>query len=120
MPADDSRKQAEIDYPQAAGEQGRAWIRSKPFGHHPRETARFLIDFLRHKYPPFHNAHLSDAAAQIGIRETRRITGEYVLTAEDILSVREFDDAIARCAYPIDVHSSTGHGVKMGRMGKRH
>ena len=45
MPADDSRKQAEIDYPQAAGEEGRAWIRSKPFGHDPRETARFLIDF---------------------------------------------------------------------------
>ena len=45
MPADDPRKQAEIDYPRAAGEQGRAWIRSKPFGHNPRETARFLIDF---------------------------------------------------------------------------
>lgn len=45
VPADDSRKQAEIDYPQAAGEEGRAWIRSKPFGHDPRETARFLIDF---------------------------------------------------------------------------
>jgi SAM-dependent methyltransferase len=43
--ADDPRKQAEIDYPRAAGEEGRAWIRSKPFGHNPRETARFLIDF---------------------------------------------------------------------------
>jgi 2-polyprenyl-3-methyl-5-hydroxy-6-metoxy-1,4-benzoquinol methylase len=39
------RKQAEIDYPRAAGEEGRAWIRSKPFGHDPRETARLLIDF---------------------------------------------------------------------------
>ena len=43
--AGDSRKQAEIDYPSAVGETGREWIRSKPFGHHPRETARFLIDF---------------------------------------------------------------------------
>ena len=41
----DPRKQAEIDYPSAAGEEGRAWIRRKPFGHQPRETARFLIDF---------------------------------------------------------------------------
>jgi 2-polyprenyl-3-methyl-5-hydroxy-6-metoxy-1,4-benzoquinol methylase len=40
-----ARKQAEIDYPRAAGEEGRAWIRSKPFGHDPRETARLLIDF---------------------------------------------------------------------------
>jgi 2-polyprenyl-3-methyl-5-hydroxy-6-metoxy-1,4-benzoquinol methylase len=45
VPADDPRKQAEIEYPHKAGEEGRAWIRSKPFGHHPRETARFLIDF---------------------------------------------------------------------------
>jgi len=43
--ANDPRKQAEIDYPSAAGDEGRAWIRSKPFGHNPRETARFLIDF---------------------------------------------------------------------------
>jgi len=43
--APDERKQAEIDYPSTVGEEGRAWIRSKPFGHNPRETARFLIDF---------------------------------------------------------------------------
>ena len=42
--APDERKQAEIDYPSTVGEEGRAWIRSKPFGHNPRETARFLID----------------------------------------------------------------------------
>ena len=45
MAAEGERKQAEIDYPRAAGEEGRAWIRSKPFGHDPRETARLLIDF---------------------------------------------------------------------------
>jgi SAM-dependent methyltransferase len=45
MPADDPRKQAEIDYPARTGEEGRAWIRSKPFRHNPRETARLLIDF---------------------------------------------------------------------------
>jgi 2-polyprenyl-3-methyl-5-hydroxy-6-metoxy-1,4-benzoquinol methylase len=45
VPADDARKQAEIDYPAAAGAEGREWIRSKPFGHNPRETARLLIDF---------------------------------------------------------------------------
>ena len=45
MPSDDPRKQAEIDYPTRVGEEGRDWIRSKPFGHNPRESARFLIDF---------------------------------------------------------------------------
>jgi 2-polyprenyl-3-methyl-5-hydroxy-6-metoxy-1,4-benzoquinol methylase len=41
----DERKQAEIDYPRTVGEEGREWIRSKPFRHNPRETARLLIDF---------------------------------------------------------------------------
>jgi len=41
----EERKQAEIDYPHAVGETGRDWIRAKPFGHDPRESARFLIDF---------------------------------------------------------------------------
>jgi 2-polyprenyl-3-methyl-5-hydroxy-6-metoxy-1,4-benzoquinol methylase len=43
--AADDRKQAEIDYPSTVGEEGREWIRSKPFGHNPRESARLLIDF---------------------------------------------------------------------------
>ncbi len=43
--AGDARKQAEIDYPSAVGEEGRAWIRTKPFGNTPRESARLLIDF---------------------------------------------------------------------------
>ena len=41
----EERKQAEIDYPRAVGAAGRDWIRAKPFGHNPRESARFLIDF---------------------------------------------------------------------------
>jgi 2-polyprenyl-3-methyl-5-hydroxy-6-metoxy-1,4-benzoquinol methylase len=39
------RKQAEIDYPAAIGEAGRGWLRSKPFGNTPRESARLLVDF---------------------------------------------------------------------------
>jgi 2-polyprenyl-3-methyl-5-hydroxy-6-metoxy-1,4-benzoquinol methylase len=42
---DDERKQAEIDYPAAVGEEGREWIRLKPFRGDPRTTARLLIDF---------------------------------------------------------------------------
>jgi SAM-dependent methyltransferase len=41
----DRRKQSEIDYPVAIGEEGRAWLRNKPFHHEPRMTARLLIDF---------------------------------------------------------------------------
>ena len=38
-------KQAEIDYPMTIGEEGRTWLRNKPFWHEPRMTARLLIDF---------------------------------------------------------------------------
>jgi 2-polyprenyl-3-methyl-5-hydroxy-6-metoxy-1,4-benzoquinol methylase len=38
-------KQAEIDYPAAIGEEGRAWLKNKPFHHDPRMTSRLLIDF---------------------------------------------------------------------------
>jgi 2-polyprenyl-3-methyl-5-hydroxy-6-metoxy-1,4-benzoquinol methylase len=38
-------KQAEVDYPSAVGDAGRDWLRTKPFRHDPRETARLLIDF---------------------------------------------------------------------------
>jgi 2-polyprenyl-3-methyl-5-hydroxy-6-metoxy-1,4-benzoquinol methylase len=43
--SDTERKQAEIEYPHAIGEAGRAWLRSKPFANTPRESARLLIDF---------------------------------------------------------------------------
>jgi SAM-dependent methyltransferase len=43
--SDTDRKQAEIDYPHAVGEEGRVWLRSKPFGNTPRNSARLLIDF---------------------------------------------------------------------------
>jgi 2-polyprenyl-3-methyl-5-hydroxy-6-metoxy-1,4-benzoquinol methylase len=41
----DQIKQAEIDYPLVIGEEGRTWLRNKPFFHEPRMTARLLIDF---------------------------------------------------------------------------
>jgi hypothetical protein len=48
----------------------------------------------------------------IGVRESRRIKGEYVLTADDVLEGRNFDDSIARCGYPYDMHDPDGSGTK--------
>lgn len=45
-----------------------------------------------------------DTGVQIGVRETRRIMGEYILTQEDILEGRTFPDDVARGAYSIDIH----------------
>jgi hypothetical protein len=50
------------------------------------------------------------------VRESRRITGAYTLTAADILERRTFDDAIARSAYPIDIHNPSGSGTTTQRL----
>jgi hypothetical protein len=66
--------------------------------------------------PGFERARIAATATQIGIRESRRIVGEYTLTAADVLEARTFDDAIARSAYPIDIHNPSGTGTTTHRM----
>jgi hypothetical protein len=40
----------------------------------------------------------------VGVRESRRIVGDYVLTAADCAAAEKFPDAVARCNYPLDIH----------------
>jgi len=70
-----------------------------------------LAKFLKAEVPGFEEAYLSSSAAEIGIRESRRIMGEYAITGEDITEARKFKDVIARGSYPIDIHSPTGEGT---------
>jgi hypothetical protein len=62
--------------------------------------------FLKREVPGFANASIVDIAAQIGVRETRRIQGLYRLTGDDILTSRRFDDAIGINAWPMELHAS--------------
>jgi hypothetical protein len=64
------------------------------------EYARFLVN----EHPGFENAFLAMTASYIGIRETRRILGEYVLTGEDVVLGRKFEDATVCCSAPIEDH----------------
>lgn len=75
-----------------------------------------LLSFFRRDVPGFANARIAATATQIGIRESRRIVGVYTLTAEDILSARAFSDAVARSAYPIDIHNPSGAGTTTFRL----
>ncbi len=54
--------------------------------------------------PGFEDAYIVEIAPQIGIRETRRIVGEYVLTEHDILGCRDFEDAIGVNGWPVEAH----------------
>jgi glycine/D-amino acid oxidase-like deaminating enzyme len=60
--------------------------------------------FLRDRVPGYESAHLAGFGVQIGIRETRRVHGEYRLTREDVLGARQFDDQIGLCGAPIEDH----------------
>lgn len=71
-----------------------------------RRLIRHLTDFIRRYLPGCENAYLVTSGVQIGVRETRRIVGDYVLTLEDYLARRSFHDEIARNAYYIDIHLS--------------
>ena len=68
------------------------------------EIVRYLKAFI----PGFENAYVDRVAPFMGIRETRRIIGEYILTEQDIFDCARFDDAIGVAAYPVDLHHPVG------------
>lgn len=71
-----------------------------------------ILHFMQREVPGFRAAHLIDSSAMIGIRETRRIIGEYVLTEKDMIEQRQFPDTVAR-AYTqsfagVEIHGPDG------------
>lgn len=68
------------------------------------EIARYLKKYI----PGFENAYFDRVAPFMGVRETRRLVGEYVLTEQDIFDCARFDDSIAVSAYPVDLHHPVG------------
>jgi len=81
-----------------------------------RRQMRQIAAFLRRYVPGFENAYIAQSGVHTGVRETRRIVGDYRLTAEDVLDAREFDDVIARGAYPVDIHNPKGSGTVLKRL----
>jgi hypothetical protein len=62
------------------------------------------LRFFRTRVPGFERAEVASMAAQIGIRETRRIFGEYMLQEDEVLKGKKFDDGIALGAWPVEFH----------------
>ncbi|MFL6624242.1 MAG: FAD-dependent oxidoreductase [Sulfurifustis sp.] len=81
-----------------------------------RRQMRQIVAFLRRYVPGFERAYLAQSGTSIGVRETRRIRGDYQLTGADVLAARKFDDVIARCTYPIDIHNPRGSGTILKRV----
>lgn len=64
-----------------------------------------FMTFLKKYIPGFEQSFLDAIAPQLGVRETRRIMGEYILTREDVLEAHHFEDAICRSSWPIEDHT---------------
>lgn len=64
------------------------------------DIVEYLIDYV----PGFEEAYFTKTAPFLGIRETRRIVGRYVMNQQDVLGCRHFPDSIAVASYPIDIH----------------
>lgn len=77
-----------------------------------RKQLESIVHFLRGYVPGFENCYLISSASLVGIRETRHFKGEAVITREDILEARVFDDwVVAKAHFNFDVHNMTGNGL---------
>lgn len=76
-----------------------------------REQAMELFLFMKNNIPGFENSRLIMTAAEIGVRESRMIDGEYILTGDDLKACKKFDDVIALGNYDIDIHNPEGSGT---------
>lgn len=73
-----------------------------------REKVYRIANFVKRFFGGAENAYVSVIAPLIGIRETQRAVGEYVLTEEDHQSCRKFPNPVARNRYPVDIHLKVG------------
>ncbi len=81
-----------------------------------RKQVRQMVRFLRADVPGFEEAWLSEMAPQIGIRESRRVIGDHVLSVDEVLGAAKFDDGIARGSYSVDIHNPAGTGTVIERL----
>lgn len=65
------------------------------------------LRFYKKYFEGFENAYIAEIAGMVGIRESRNVTTDYVLTGEDLLSKKKFADAFCVSNYPVDIHGRT-------------
>jgi hypothetical protein len=82
-----------------------------------RRQVEAVHRFLRLHVPGFEECIVSRIAPFLGVREVRRITGQYVLTAGDLAGGRRFPDEVALGGFPIDIHQPGGGSIESSEVG---
>ena len=80
-----------------------------------RVLARDFLQLVRRWLPQFRDAHLDSTGPHIGIRESRRVQGEYTLSLDDINAHRRFDDGITTVTFWVDIHQPDGDNQNVQR-----
>ena len=83
-----------------------------------RRAIRRLVAFCQRYLPGCEHMVVLQVAPMVGVRDSFRIVGEYVLTADDVVQARKFPDAIAMNRYYMDVHGQEWEFVKQGQTGR--
>ena len=82
-----------------------------------RRQVREMVEFLKQEdFPMFRNAVLVSVASSIGIRESRKLKGVHILTADELMKPMHFEDTIALGNYPIDIHNPDGSGTDIRKL----
>ena len=76
-----------------------------------RKQVYEIYEFMKKHADGLENSFLMMTAAEIGVRESRMIVGDYLLTESDCRAFTKFEDAIAACNYDIDIHNPEGSGT---------
>jgi hypothetical protein len=73
---------------------------------------------MKNFLPGFENSIIMDTGDLLGIRESRRIEGDYIFTEKDVCGTTRFDDAVVSNSGGIEIHSASGFGLKGSHLGK--
>ncbi|GHV56222.1 hypothetical protein AGMMS49579_20540 [Spirochaetia bacterium] len=82
-----------------------------------RKQVHATFKFMRAFVPGFEKSFLMDTGSMLGIRESRRITGDYIFTDDDVNNLRKFDDAIVSNFGGIEIHSADGKSTRHDELG---
>lgn len=74
----------------------------------------YLVDFIIRFVPGFENAYLINSSSTLGVRETRRLVGKYVLKGREAIECVPFEDTVAHGSYMIDIHDPSGRQKAVG------
>ena len=76
-----------------------------------REQMYLLEDFFHKHIPGYENCRVISSGTTTGVRETRRVIGDYVITAEEMAAGCRFEDVIVhRAEFIVDIHNPAGSG----------